>query len=315
MATMEPAGRATEPSNDVDQSVSSPHVIHTYRTKYASVAQAPGLGDFLRGSLALAVLAEKKGFDLSIDFSNHPIGGFVISAPPSMAEVHVEEFFNERKALLEPFVESLRPGQIVTISTHQHIDEKRITDAVRSSLRAAIRFNADIEATAASIATALGGPPFAVLHIRVADEDARSETMGSGSGEIAGIVAYVEAFIYPQWGSRIAVLSNNQSVKRMLAERFGLYYIQTGSVHLGECGTSDSDVRDSLIDFSLIARSSHIFSYSAYGWTSGFSRQCANVYDIPYTQILLGDDSKGVLAKMKILLRHAKRTFRYRHGV
>src|SRR6266700_2762309 len=41
-----------------------PKVVHTYRTSCKTVAQPPGFGDFLRGTITLFELSRKYQFDL-----------------------------------------------------------------------------------------------------------------------------------------------------------------------------------------------------------------------------------------------------------
>jgi hypothetical protein len=48
-------------------------------------------------------------------------------------------------------------------------------------------------------------------------------------------------------------------------------------------------IRSSLVDFFLMSKSNTIFSFSPYNWQSGFSKQCSNLFNIPYYHIHIDD--------------------------
>jgi hypothetical protein len=58
-------------------------------------------------------------------------------------------------------------------------------------------------------------------------------------------------------------------------------------------GANDPDelikIRSSLVDFFLMSKSNTIFSFSPYNWQSGFSKQCSNLFNIPYYHIHIDD--------------------------
>ena len=111
-------------------------VYHTYRTACTTVRQPPGFGDFLRGSLALAILSLENGFTLRLDFAHHPIGRFLREKiPPDRSPQDFVEFFNERSPLLRAFVESLGPDESVAVTTNTHPDMSQFTEATRNVVR------------------------------------------------------------------------------------------------------------------------------------------------------------------------------------
>ena len=54
-----------------------PNCTHVYLTSCKTNPQPPGLGDFLRGTIALFYLTESTGYTLSIDYNSHPIFSFL----------------------------------------------------------------------------------------------------------------------------------------------------------------------------------------------------------------------------------------------
>ncbi len=258
-------------------------VYHTYRTSCATVRQPPGFGDFLRGSIALAILAPDKPFSLRLDFADHPIGRFLRDRPrldrPS-GEVH--EFFNDRMQLLPPFLEGLGPDAAVAVTTHLQPDMSRFTDDARRLVLSQLAFDESIEAAAESLARGISEDGFAILHVRVADG-----VNGVDPAEKRGLIRYISRRLTPRWGRRVAVISNATPLKREISDICGLPLIDTRTVHLGECTGTDIDVRDTLVDFALLSRASEIHSWSNYAWKSGFSSWCACLHGIPFVEASL----------------------------
>jgi len=270
-------------------------IVHTYRTHCVTVSQPPGFGDFLRGSFFLAIFCREHNIQLFLDFSQHPIGKFVNPiCTPDTSSLTPEEFFNERKEELVPYLRTLSAGQTALITTHANVADTAITDADRLLIQSHLCFTDEITSDVAAIIEKIGSTQFAVVHIRVADED-----MNNPDIVVRGLTRYITQHVIPAWGKQVAVLSNNGKLKELLSKHFNLYLIDTSAVHLGECNSTDLHVRDSLVDFALISKSSHIYSYSVYGWKSGFSKHCANLFDIAYTQIQIHSYAGRIKAKLK----------------
>lgn len=268
-------------------------VRHTYRTRCSTVRQPPGFGDYLRGSIALAILAQEQGFSLEIDLSHHPAGAFLRDNRPPMASPgEVSEFFNERAHLLPEFVAQLRDDESVWLTTNCFPDMDKVTDAVRELVRSQLTWTSSIEASAEDIRRQLSEEAFAILHIRVADEHFHARSVGMGS-----LCGHIEKHVLPNWRGRLLVLSNNQAVKRDLSRKYSLPVVTTGAVHLGECNGLESEIRDTLVDFAILSRASTIFSYSEYSWDSGFSRWCACLYDVPFISMRRPSNSVARLAQ------------------
>ena len=256
---------------------------HVYPVACTTYASPPGLGDYLRGSIALAHHARERGHALQLDFSSHPIGRFLRVPPPAPpVEAPFEEFFDVRATMVYDWLDELTPGSPARLSTNLLPHDSRIDDEICAIVRRQLDFEPAILEAAERLHRRIADDRFAVLHLRVADADFHGEQAAS-----VPLFHYVETRIVPTWGRRIAVVSNNASMKKALSLRFGLPLIDTAAVHLGAHRGSPDGVRDTLIDFALLARASQIYSHSVYGWKSGFSHWCATLHGIPYERIEL----------------------------
>ena len=80
---------------------------------------------------------------------------------------------------------------------------------------------------------------------------------------------------------KILVVSNNQMLREKLHVRYGLPFSGGATAHMGEEGSSQDALLNTLLDFHLMARSKGIIQFSSYGWGSGFSDACAALFNLP----------------------------------
>ncbi|MEO3691063.1 hypothetical protein [Roseateles paludis] len=255
---------------------------HCYPTRCTTLKLPPGLGDYLRGGIALAHHALERGWGFELDFSGHPIGKFLDpTASAEASQAPIDEFFDERASLVYGWMDRLQEGQVGRTCTNLLPHESRITPRVREAMQANLRLNPAILATAQDTKSAIAGDqPMAVLHVRVADADFRSLQTTQPA-----LCAAIESRVLPTWGRRVAVLSNNPGLRAALCERYGFRLIEAEAVHLGACDVNDQAVRDTLVDFALICSASQVFSHSAYGWKSGFSYWASAIHGIQFDSL------------------------------
>lgn len=258
-------------------------LIHTYRTLCRTVAQPPGFGDFLRGSAALYQLSKKYGFNLKIDFSHHPLSRYLKQSDfvefDNDAEVH--EFFNNNNAALEPFLGTLPDDCQCLVTTHL-VPIFEIDEGCRQFLKTALSPTTCLKVTLKDILQQIGGN-YCAVHLRMGDH-----AMGGVAAAVPVVDAWFRDVIVPEWGHRVLVLSDNKVIKEHLSEQFCAMFIPNTPVHLGLCGTVESPcdgVRDSIIDFLILAKAQKIYQYSVYPWGSGFSEMCARIYNIPLVKV------------------------------
>jgi hypothetical protein len=85
--------------------------------------------------------------------------------------------------------------------------------------------------------------------------------------------------------SKYFLIADNNLIKREITYMFP--FIKTWYheiAHMGEGVISkDSTLKNNIVDFHMIANSNKVLSYSVYVHGSGFSKWCAETYNIPYT--------------------------------
>ncbi len=258
-------------------------VNHSYRTACQTVSPPPGLGDYLRGSIALGILADNNGFELRLDLSQHPARTFLrggnADQPPDQ---EVAEFFDDRATMVMDRIAQMQDGESIAVLTNLLPKQEMITPKVRQLIRDQFRVDQSIDSDAERLIESTVGQRFAIMHVRVADEHFEADNI-----KLRLLNRYIKRKLLPKWGKRVLVLSNNPKLKKSITAQFGLPLIDTGTVHLGKCDASEADLRDTLIDFALISKASAVYSYSVYSWKSGFSRWCACLHDVPFEALEL----------------------------
>jgi len=197
----------------------------------------------------------------------------------------VHEFFNERSNLLNAHLESLTSGETTYLTTHKFAGPSGISQPARDSVARKIQFSLEIQDRVTASLPIADDRGFAVLHIRVPDE--RLNASDFESSVINELNSFLSDKLKPAWGQNIIVLSNNSWIKQTLTAHACLKHVKTAPVHLGDCKAEGGDIkaRDTLVDFALLSRASQIYSYSHYPWQSGFSKQCAEIYGIPFSDL------------------------------
>jgi hypothetical protein len=257
---------------------------HVYPTVRQGGVKPPGLGDYLRGSIALAWHARRLGYRLHLELSEHPIGRLLDPAALTMPATSGDfiEFSAGGATGLYEWLETLTPASPTRLHTDLLPHASRIDPEVCQTVLSQLRFVPEVSARAADLHRKVSSADFAALHVRMSDDDFRTQR-----GPADPLLRYIESRIVPAWGRRVAVLSNNDNVKRLLCDRFGFPLLESSTVHLGESQADDIGVRDTLVDFTLMGRAAKVYSHSFYNWKSGFSHWCATLHGVEFEQIEL----------------------------
>lgn len=297
-------------------------IVHRYLHKCKTVAQPPGLADFLKGTLYLYQQSKRGGvvgaYHLVVDFSHHPMGMFVIplheqhstklyqETLTQRTDVHVEECFNQQRHVIRGIVADLQRQSTDKNTTtyavcHESYDNFDSHDSNvlptedQEFMKSVLTFHPELIDIADDIQSELGlSDDFCVIHLRMGDIQSAQEC--ANSAQLAHVEAYIQRVVLPQWGNRILVLSDSYYTKKYLSTKYNLKCTPITPVHMGEAVAflhrgelaSPTDIGHTLVEFILLSRSKTIYVYSVYAWHSGFSKVCAHIYGIPY-QVMTED--------------------------
>jgi hypothetical protein len=261
-------------------------VVHKYIVNCKTVDLAPGLGDFLRGSLYLHQLSQKMGFELIIDFSSHPIGKWTLQQQTQdlqqIQDSDTRELFNENMCMTEQYIQQTAYPILIC-----HNWPSRPLDSVtKEFLQKSILFNKSFQAEYEDEIKRLKLPEqYCLIHVRTGDRNSLSipENMDQ----------YIMNHIIPKWNRNVVVMSDNYKIKEYVTNKYNFYMTDWHPVHLGGIRSfpiydngshniNDDDIKHTLMEFLIISKCKSIYAWPG----SGFAFICSLIYDIPYKDSL-----------------------------
>jgi hypothetical protein len=270
----------------------------------------PGLGDILRGMLALTDYCIGKDIIIEYCFTNHPISKYLIPKK-ERTSINFLQFTLQAQGQqkdwitlykwIDAFIENpnedtlrcqftgipytcIQAGDSVLYSDARWFSELSI-----SKMQKTLQFSDEIQSEVQEKLQTLElqEKNFNVLHIRLAD--IKFSDFNSGGIPFSSISRGLK--LLKMNPKETIVMSNNNELNEQLSHRFGFKYNKVNSIHLGMFNddTEDNDkrIKETICDFILMSKSSKIIQMSDYYWGSGFSDICAVLYGIPIERLNL----------------------------
>jgi len=285
-------------------------IVNVYQKKYIN-AKAPGFGDFLRGSIYLTHICNIIDLEFDIDINNHPVSKFLNTTDSSfnICYLNVEGFICHFKSIehekknIRLFIDRLNNYNeevIYLFCNYNPLFEienpnfniiqkarcivipkieptKYVLDILDNKLQ---EYN-------------LERNKYAVIHIRSGDyymnikKNIDTEKHKISLKHLKDIIHILKNQLNPK--KMYIIIGDNNEIKKYIVSIFPKIIMFNSKItHLGEdINNDDSAILDTLIDFNIMRFSNFLISFSAYGHGSGFSKQCASIYNIPFLQIKL----------------------------
>jgi hypothetical protein len=283
-------------------------VVNVYQTQFLDF-KASGFGDFLRGSFMmlqlLRTLEKYTGVhvDFDMDLRNHPMSKFLICDADLERPTDYSKLGNFH-------IDSLLVNQDDNDIAYQHIVREvvryfnkiqtqnffafcckdivftEILDSEKQLIRSRIQPTPEMETYITESLTRLGVTgPYTTIHIRLDDAVCFPHAVGSSQATLNtqlmnDLVSTVRSKI--DESKTYVLVSSSIRVKEELTGG-NILSLPTAICHIGQNQEpTDEQLRDTLLDFYLMSRSSEILAFTTYERT-GFSLECSNIYGIPYS--------------------------------
>jgi len=235
-----------------------------------------GLGDVLRGTLQMYMLSKKLGFQFNVDTSLHPISKYLVPIKHPYNDVIQANkdaiMLISADEPLEQMIQGL-PDGLYCFFTNAHCTEAFDEDS-RIFMKKLLTPVASLEE---ELRDYIPFHPYSILHFRLGDNELVGQTQTNVSREILHMI---QANKEPN----SVLISDSFSLKIHPEATKEIFVLNTVPKHLGKCSNEES-IKDTLIDFFLLSRATHIKTYSCYPWVSGFVSWAGMIYDIPLTRI------------------------------
>ena len=289
-------------------------VVNVYQTQFIDF-KASGLGDYLRGSFMmlqlLRTLEKYTGIHLEFDMDlrNHPMSKYLIcdstlERPQDYAKLgnfHIDSLLvnqDENDIAYQHIVrETVRYFNKIQQPTFfayccKDLVYTEMLDSEKAFIRSKIQPTAEMETYITDSLTRLGiTGAYTTIHVRLDDAVCFPHAVGSSQATLNtqlmdDLVAAVRSKV--EEGKTYVLVSSNTAVKDALTGG-NIHSIPTAICHIGQNQEpTDDQVKDTLLDFYLMSRSSEILAFSTYQRT-GFSLECSNIYGIPYSMNVVED--------------------------
>lgn len=271
-------------------------IVMVYQLEYTN-GGIYGFGDFIRGCFCLIGLCKHMNLMFDIDLSNHPLSKYLeghIKSPTinynniSKMEISYntteimsksfESFYTNFKRLLQ----NVNRDVYYTTTNSFPIFNVGQTEVefIKSRLIPNIQMQQDIEQEMINLN--LINNEFSVIHIRVGDDFLFNENNILNQSSVNKIFNNLRALLDNK-NRKYLILSDSPRLKILFKPYDNCVFQIKPITHLGEQRVlKDESVKNTMIDFYLMSRAAHIYSYSMLMHGSGFSKWCAAVYNIPY---------------------------------
>jgi len=283
-------------------------IVNVYQKEYNNNVKATGFGDFIRGTYFIIQFCERYKIKCDVQL-NHPFRKYLklysnVSDLESVLELDFDsdlkvnffeknnfhpgenEITNENEEIIDDFVNYLKEQTFESKVARVYVisfNFSKITEqqklCMRSLLEPTDDFKRYILTTLKNMQLVLKN--YIVIHVRSGDnmlihnEDVNNEYLRSILSEIYNIYK-------PQY--KYLLLSDSIRLKENIVSLFPKIRAEFKEItHSGEgVILSDESVKNTMLDFYLLTYSGRIFAYSCYDHGSGFSRWCAETFNIPY---------------------------------
>jgi len=245
-----------------------------------------GLGDFIRGSIASQQLCIEYGLPFQVDLSHHPIGKYIVQrcdapAPTIDSILNLQDIPNFTIRALKSHLKSninLKTLRYDNLYIYTNVwptfkiapvASKRVRDFFipNQCLESAIKTTCDVCSN------------YGIIHIRAGDLLA----FGTQIGDIVHLsLNELMDMLHPHLsalsGKNYIVMSDCTELKTLIGNRYGFCCTSSKSSHLT---LNNDDILDTLVDYFILTRATHIHQLSVHGWGSGFSDSANWLYGVP----------------------------------
>ncbi len=276
-------------------------IINVYKEKYKN-ANCHGIGDFIRGSYFILEYCSENNLNCDITFVNHPVSSFLKNNNDLNINSNDICLFMNQNFIDEKVIEPIQDTNILHdlnnyLKTQPVINSQKliattafpikdIPDTFRTRMQNILEPNDSmkllIEETLCKLQ--LTNISYLIFHIRLGDKYLIKNSTTFNINMLGQITKHINNILRFHPNQKILLMADNNLIKKILASRYkNIVFINNDITHTGEGVKINIDkLQNTMLDFYLISRSSKIYSLSVYRHGSGFSRWCAETYNIPY---------------------------------
>ena len=279
-------------------------ITHVYQQKYIinnNIVNSRGLGDFIRGSYWIMQFCKYANILFNMNI-NHPINNYLLNKTHEINRgvhflddanyrynIQPKNMINAYYGFIKSFIKYVQSLPINNGNVYVYnigfpileIEEYQ-RQYIRNIFTPSIMMNTYIDQQLSQLG--LEKNNYNIIHIRIGDNLLVHNTQNLNNNVLNSLINKVKGHINDN--ENYLVLSDNKIFKDILKNNIknNIKLLNNNISHLGE-GTNLTNmqiVKDNMLEFYLMSLSKDILAYSVYYWGSGFSKWCAETYNIPY---------------------------------
>ena len=276
--------------------------IHKYLTNCKTNPQPPGLGDFLRGTIALFNYSQKYNYDLYLDNSheifnnllknqkiikNDTVNDTIELLPPKSYE-QIDYELNNLFLKNENFC--IMTNAFYTKNHHGYMDNYgEISFECKKFLREILIPNIYINNYLINIFNTLKldlNKKYSVIHLRLGDTYLHNNLFDYNLFNLCN--EKIKTLMMNHKDMQFILLSDSSTIAiEIKKQNPELFYWDNKKIHIGDLKINDvkQAVTDTLIDFFIMINCNKIFAYNNYFGPSGFSKFVSLIFDKEYILI------------------------------
>jgi len=240
-----------------------------------------GLGDLIRGTIKLFQLSRTMNFNLIVNINLHPVSNFLKHRKSQYDDV-IEKNKNDIKFILPDNVEThitTSNDEILFFLTNDFCDEKNITDECKQFIKDILEPNDELSKLVNSYT--MIGNNFEILHFRLGDNFLVDNQAFMSIKTITDLERKIKQhYTYPN-----IFMCDSVKFKSILkGKNKNILMFDLNIGHIGYDENLDK-IRNSLLEFFIVTRSTKIKTFSVYAWISGFVYWISKIYDIPLVKL------------------------------
>ena len=283
-------------------------IENVYQQKYNNDDNATGLGDFIRGSYFLMQFCKEYNMSYSINLRNHPISQFLDmyqnSKHINYKNVNYFEKTNHSPLVLDnniitniydntinnDFLYFLRKQQVFnkimyvyTITYPTIIIDQEHKEVMKKILKPTDK----LSVLSNNILTNLNlcKHDYVIIHIRFGDNYLINSDDSDDAIDTTKLDIIIAELNKLDMTKQYLLISDNTIIKKQIVDLFPFIKTHYSKItRIGEEVEFDvEELQNTMMDFCLLSHSTKIISFSVYNHGCGFSKWCAETYNIPYT--------------------------------
>ncbi len=284
-------------------------VVNVFQMTYVN-DKSQGIGDFFRGSVYLTHLCKLLNVGFDVHLLNHPLHICLANQENEYESMKCDQIYayidktDRRGAFIIDFINKLNACDEEIAYVYFNYDPRFDIENPKHGIISGARnvIIPKIQPTECVLNLMdkklaeinVQRNQYNVIHVRLGDhfmiERDSNHLKHIFSIHVGFIINHIRTQL--NQNEKYILVGDNWVAKNIISRKFNnIHVFNNEIIHLGEKNNlvemNERTLMDTFVDFCIMRYSARIWSYSAYEHGSGFSKQCAHIYGVPYSQILL----------------------------